>query len=338
MSAFAFFFVFKNREAENFYYKNFKEEISNCSHDFKNAVAIYVENKLIGIVENESIVNDVLDNELAKYKKDTISVNFQEELKIVNGIYHISEILEKNELQEKLFKTTKLNLKENNIEHNLSNNDRILNVKYTIQKEKSISIPFKILENKIPDKPIGFKKIECIGKNGKELCIQEETYINDKLEKTTLLERKIIQEPIDKVILIGSQIQNKKLTWPLPFTKRITSKFGIRSGKFHKGIDIADANVINKKIVASHDGIIIFADVCRGYGNMVKIISNNKIKNYKKIVSLYAHCKKISVKNGQLVKAGQEIATVGCTGHSKGCHLHFELEIDGKNVDPINFI
>lgn len=68
-------------------------------------------------------------------------------------------------------------------------------------------------------------------------------------------------------------------------------------------------------------------------GKHVKIRCNN-------VTTIYAHCSKILVKKGQIVAEGQEIAKVGSTGNSTGNHLHFEIRIDNRLVDPgkvINF-
>ena len=69
-----------------------------------------------------------------------------------------------------------------------------------------------------------------------------------------------------------------------------------------------------------------------GYGNLVKISHGNGVETY------YGHCSKLYVKVGQTVKAGDTIAAVGSTGNSTGNHLHFEIRLNDKQVNPQNYL
>jgi murein DD-endopeptidase MepM/ murein hydrolase activator NlpD len=109
---------------------------------------------------------------------------------------------------------------------------------------------------------------------------------------------------------------------------RLSSVFGWRSGRRHKGIDIPmDANT---PIVAAHDGTVERADHdLFGYGNFVII-------NHGRAETRYAHLNRIMVQPGQHVTGGKTIIGLsGDTGHSTGPHLHFELRVDGEAVDPV---
>ncbi|MEZ0312831.1 MAG: M23 family metallopeptidase [Myxococcota bacterium] len=109
---------------------------------------------------------------------------------------------------------------------------------------------------------------------------------------------------------------------------RLSSVFGWRSGRRHKGIDIPiDANT---PIAAAHDGVVERADHdLFGYGNFVII-------NHGRYETRYAHLNRIMVKAGQHVSGGKTIIGLsGDTGHSTGPHLHYELRRDGEPVDPI---
>ncbi len=115
-----------------------------------------------------------------------------------------------------------------------------------------------------------------------------------------------------------------------PLKGRITSKFGIRAGKPHKGLDIAAP--IGEPISAVMDGKVAFAGRQRGYGNVVII----EHKDY--IMTVYAHNDANLVRLGDSVKKGQPIATVGNTGKSTGPHLHFEYRVQGKAIDPLTVL
>ena len=121
-----------------------------------------------------------------------------------------------------------------------------------------------------------------------------------------------------------------------PLKGRITSKFGIRldpfthSMKFHSGIDIAAP--IGTPVRAAKSGKVIFSGYQEGYGNIVIIKHNNNV------ISKYAHNSKLLVKKGDYVKQGETISLVGSTGRSTGPHLHFEIRVNNKAVNPSTFV
>lgn len=123
--------------------------------------------------------------------------------------------------------------------------------------------------------------------------------------------------------------ENCSLIKPLQGT--ITSRFGNRNPtvasvpKYHTGIDIA-ANV-GTKIIASMEGEVILVSSKGDYGNHVKIKNGE-------VTTMYAHCSKIYINEGDKIKQGQEIAEVGATGNVTGPHLHFEIKRNNNLVDP----
>ena len=125
-----------------------------------------------------------------------------------------------------------------------------------------------------------------------------------------------------------------------PISGRISSPFGWRthpifkSRIFHSGIDIAGPN--GGAIKASNDGKVIFSGWYGGYGKVV--ILDHGIINGQPITTLYAHMSAITVSNGQTVKKGQTIGREGSTGYSTGPHCHFEVRINGKPTNPMNYI
>jgi murein DD-endopeptidase MepM/ murein hydrolase activator NlpD len=116
----------------------------------------------------------------------------------------------------------------------------------------------------------------------------------------------------------------------------IVSNFGYRNDPFtgeykiHEGIDISAP--LGTPVYASADGIVIFAGYKEGYGLEVEISHQNGI------ITRYAHLSRILVSPGQKIKRGEIIGKVGSTGRSTGSHLHYEVIVNGRAVNPLNYI
>lgn len=115
-----------------------------------------------------------------------------------------------------------------------------------------------------------------------------------------------------------------------PISGTITSKYGERDptsiiSANHEGVDIG-AN-FGEDIKAAMSGTVELTSSEGGYGNHL-IIANGEIS------TLYAHCSKIVVNQGEYIEQGQKIAEIGSTGNSTGPHLHFEIRRNNKPVDP----
>jgi murein DD-endopeptidase MepM/ murein hydrolase activator NlpD len=120
-------------------------------------------------------------------------------------------------------------------------------------------------------------------------------------------------------------------------TAAFTSGYGVRSDPFrgaaamHAGIDLAGP--IGTPIYATADGVVSAAGFnSGGYGNLVKIDHGRGIE------TRYGHLSAILVSPGQRIVRGQQIARMGSTGRSTGSHLHYEVRIDGRAVNPIPFM
>jgi murein DD-endopeptidase MepM/ murein hydrolase activator NlpD len=105
----------------------------------------------------------------------------------------------------------------------------------------------------------------------------------------------------------------------------------LRISRPHKGIDIAAR--VGEPILAAARGRVVFAgNRSNGYGNMVEIDHGYGY------VTRYAHASRLHVRTGQMVERGVLIANVGATGLVSGPHLHYEVEQNGHQVDPLNFV
>jgi murein DD-endopeptidase MepM/ murein hydrolase activator NlpD len=129
-----------------------------------------------------------------------------------------------------------------------------------------------------------------------------------------------ILSPQPKVIETGA-----RLLWPTT-ARRITQYFGWR----HTGVDIAGP--VSNKNLAADAGVVVISGWQRGYGNTVVIDHGGGMK------TRYAHNSTNLVNVGETVKRGQVVAQMGSTGRSTGPHVHFEVTINGKRVNPLSYI
>jgi murein DD-endopeptidase MepM/ murein hydrolase activator NlpD len=121
-----------------------------------------------------------------------------------------------------------------------------------------------------------------------------------------------------------------------PASGQMTSPFGWRSdpmtgkSRFHGGIDIAAS--FGAPVFVPQDGIVAYSGPYKGYGNVVVVDHGQKLR------TLYAHNADLYVYPGQGVKRGQVIARIGSTGRSTGPHLHFEVHVANKYVNPLEYL
>lgn len=121
----------------------------------------------------------------------------------------------------------------------------------------------------------------------------------------------------------------------LPVEGVQTSSFGLRRDPFtgkhdhHPGLDIAADR--GTPIHAPRDGVVRWSGTVAGYGRVVYVDHGDGLE------TRYAHCDRLKVQEGQSVRAGDTLGTVGSTGRSTGPHLHFEVRQDGVAIDPEGF-
>ena len=156
------------------------------------------------------------------------------------------------------------------------------------------------------------------------------TKLTNNLEEEKV---KIEEEKKAEAERLGRTVNGIELV-TAPVSGRISSRFGVNESirnHTHKGLDIAASN--GTTIVAAADGVVTYAQFNNGgYGYLVILSHGNGVETY------YAHCSKLYVTQGQSVKAGEALAAVGSTGYSTGNHLHFEVRVNGTQVNPQNYL
>ncbi|WP_241524132.1 M23 family metallopeptidase [Oceaniglobus indicus] len=139
-----------------------------------------------------------------------------------------------------------------------------------------------------------------------------------------------ILDKLDRMNLYRIAAQKAPFALPLKDAFRFTSGFGHRWGRLHAGTDFAAS--YGTPIYATADGVVTHAGWQSGYGRLVKIQHEFGIE------TRYAHQSKIRVKVGQRVSRGDRIGDMGNSGRSTGTHLHYEVRVGGKAVNPMTYI
>ncbi len=139
-----------------------------------------------------------------------------------------------------------------------------------------------------------------------------------------------ILNQLDKLNLYRIAAERAPFAMPVNPGVRLTSSFGPRWGRIHKGLDLAGPK--GTPIYATADGVVTHAGWQSGYGLLVKIEHEFGVE------TRYAHQSKLRVKKGQRVSRGQQIGDMGNTGLSTGPHLHYEVRSGGKAINPMTYI
>lgn len=179
------------------------------------------------------------------------------------------------------------------------------------------------MENNIDENAIGGAEIES--------AVVEAVVVSAKesVNQGSINKDNIGQE--QEVPLTDSEYIKAKYSFIKPIEGIVSSEFGLRNvdnpivSKNHSGIDIA-ANM-GTVIKAAMEGTVTISSTIGDYGHHIKITNGD-------VSTLYAHCSKLYVKEGETIKQGQEIAEVGSTGKSTGPHLHFEIMRGTTYINP----
>lgn len=180
--------------------------------------------------------------------------------------------------------------------------------------EHKSSVPGNVDLDRLVFKPV-FARLDSITLNSQKGVLELQQIISRLSQQKTLLASIPSLAPVDG--------------W-------ITSSFGARSSPFtgeptiHKGIDVAAP--VGTPIYAPADGVVIFSGKRNGFGNFVMIAHGYGI------VTGYGHNAQNLVSPGQVIRRGDQVATVGQSGRSTGPHLHYEVAINGRVIDPKKFI
>lgn len=162
--------------------------------------------------------------------------------------------------------------------------------------------------------------------------------VSTKMSRADLFSRRAdtLLRELDRANLMKIAARKVPLGHPVAGTYRYTSGFGTRKDpktggrRMHNGTDMAGPR--GTPIVSPGDGVVTFAGRQSGFGNLIKIKHAQGFETY------FAHLNKMHVKTGQKVSRGMRIGDMGTTGRSTGVHLHYEIRINGRPVNPMTYI
>lgn len=216
----------------------------------------------------------------------------------------------------------------------LKENEQIIEA-LKIEIENELAQVMSIMEDSLAKKRVLAEKQAASKKILDELALTEKE-ITGELKKAKEAEDEAQREISRLISGDTSRYVGGKFMWPSKNSYYITSPFSMRVHptlgvyKQHTGIDIGASYGTN--VLAAADGTVIIAGWNNAYGNYVVINHGGGV------TTLYGHNSSLSVSKGQKVTKGQTIAKVGSTGYSTGPHIHFEVQVNGRPVNPMSYL
>jgi murein DD-endopeptidase MepM/ murein hydrolase activator NlpD len=201
-------------------------------------------------------------------------------------------------------------------------------VKEEVSQKEAIPYTTQIKNN---DKlPKGETRVVQEGHDGSKLVSYQVVKENGQVVDRRVLNQQVLVQPVAKIVERGTKVIPSRGTGRFAWPARgyISSGFGMRWGKLHKGIDIAGSGTVR----AADNGRVVFAGWDGDYGKSILIDHGNGMK------TRYGHLRSINVKVGQVVEQGAPIGIMGSTGDSTGVHLHFEVIKNGRVQNPLRFL
>lgn len=170
-----------------------------------------------------------------------------------------------------------------------------------------------------------------------ELAYRPPAFVDALGELATTLERREEQLNILEGLMNNRRQEQQASLAGRPVTRGwLSSRFGRRTDPFtgrlaqHNGVDFAGKE--GSEVVATGAGVVTYSGERWGYGNLVEINHGNGL------TTRYAHAKDLLVATGDIVRAGEAVATIGSTGRSTGPHVHYEVLRHGQHINPEPFL
>lgn len=295
---------------------------------FYQEVSIQSQLASLGLIRTQDELRAMLTRPLSRELK--IVVNEGDTVEGIASAYNISvsELLQLNPELDRPLETGQELL--------LRREAPMLSVLYSAQVSFLETIPFEVEYVDDPTLWAGEVKTVTYGVDGEALVMAMQTSIDGYQPDTDEIGRLIVVEPVAETIAVGIRTRETTGTFIRPANGKVSSFFGMRrhpvygDRRMHRGVDISGRR--GDPVFAADGGVVEFAGRRSGFGLVVIISHGNGYK------TLYAHCSRIHVKEGQRVGQGERIADIGSTGVTTGPHLHFEIQVNGVARDPMPYL
>ncbi len=303
---------------------NNTNEIANAIIDNTDAIVeastLYVDGKAVLCAE-KSTLESALDARLNAYKPSGIECTsrFTKIISQENTYYMTSDLADKTKVESVV----------NGLE-----------VITELRKTTDVMVPYTSTVKKTNEQIIGYSAVTVKGVSGVNRLTQDITMVNGNVTSCVDVSNEVVIAPVNEVIVKGTaktlasakqkqEAHAAGFAFPLPAgTWRVSSYWG--DGRNHKGIDLC-ANG-GTSIFAAADGKVVHAGWKGDYGYCVIIEHSSGMR------TLYAHARQVCCSVGDTVSQGEVIALVGTTGQSTGNHVHFEVIVNGRRIDPAPYI
>lgn len=353
------------------------ELIKSSGNDLAQATGLYVDDRFLGAVDDRLHMLSLLESIKEKYRLDDNDTNevveFVKDVEARDGLYPVTSVVDVKAMEQKMnseeeaervyttvegdapiiiaqkngIPYSQLKLLNPDIEDSLlvgqevlvKKSVPVLEVKVVRKETVEVETDFKIEQIQDSTKYEGYVKVTQKGQKGESLITSEITYIDGLEVDRTVLDTRVVKEPINEKVVVGgkrplaqipssAKSTSSNFMWPVAGGYVSCGFYGYYG---HTGMDIA-----------APTGTAVYAAAA---GTVTKAAYSNVNYGYHIIIShgggvdtLYGHNSKLYVKVGDWVEQGQLIAAIGRTGRATGPHCHFEVRINGKYMNPANYI
>lgn len=295
-----------------------------------DACGVYIDGVFRGAVSERSAVERLLADILEESRdgQEGVTTSFFETVELIDGRYPESRLMKSADMKERL---------------TAEDSEAHLKVLMTGTIQYEIDVPYTVQRVADASSYEGAERVRTNGEKGRSRVTASVTYLDGKQLSSVITASKVIKEPVTQVVAYGTKKIDKNykgganatgwFIWPVPETRFVSQYY--KAGR-HNAIDIWSRNMTGQDIVAADGGTVIVARDPKGtsYWSYGKYIIIDHGGGYQ---TLYSHCHELFVKQGDKVIQGQRIATVGNTGRSTSPHLHFEVRVNGRTVNPMKF-
>ena len=282
---------------------------------------IKVGQKTVGYIKEKNEINNYIESTINK-NENIAFIDLKEDVS-----YNLKLVSRNENNKENVITQIEDNLNIEYTTYAITYNKE--NIAYTSTMEKAEEVIDDLETEKIDTDNVGI--LQVYSDRYEDIKVDSSEEIIKKI--STAIEEKKTEKNIK---IAKNNNSNNSIFTVKPISGVITSRYGHRSSPGgigstnHKGMDISAKSGTTIKAAAT--GTVKFAGYKGSLGNLVIIESEKGIETY------YGHCSKIYVKKGQKVTAGDKIAAVGQTSAATGPHLHLEIHVNGKVINPQKYL